>query len=95
MYLDAWAFVGRVVQESPSTGTSVQALASEFVTNWTNVDFHKFVQELADIVDGLNITPNTELWKKAEAIWFTVVSLEVGFWPRIGEDKSNSKNKIQ
>ncbi len=67
----------------------MQALANEFVQNWTNADFHKFVQELAELVDNLRITSGTELWNKAEDIWDNVVSLEIGFWPRIGEDGSD------
>jgi len=100
VYLDAWTSVGRVIHENADTGVNdrssgVQVLASEFVQNWTNPDFHKFVQELADLVDNLNVSPGTQLWKKAEEIWDTVVSLEVGFWPRIDEDQADLAKKGQ
>ncbi|KLO19374.1 heme oxygenase-like protein [Schizopora paradoxa] len=93
MYLDAWTFVGRIAQENSHANTNVQLLAREFVKNWTNTDFQKFVRELAHIVDGLDIAPDTEPWRRAEAVWNTVVSLETGFWPRIGEDISESSKK--
>ena len=66
-----------------------------FQDAWTNDEFVSFVNELAHIVDSLDISPGSEAWTKAEMIWDRVVELEVGFWPRIGEDRLDGAKKIQ
>lgn len=59
-----------------------------FATNWSSPDFVKFVNNLAKLVDDLNIQPGTDTWKRAEGIWARVVELEVDFWPVEGEEVS-------
>ena len=58
-----------------------------FVDNWTSPEFHKFVDDLADLVNDLGIERGTDMWKRAEMVWDRVVELEVGFWPEEGEER--------
>ena len=56
-----------------------------FAKNWSSPEFEKFVNELAELVDGLCITPGTSVWESAENVWKRVIELEIGFWPEDGE----------
>ncbi|TFK49117.1 heme oxygenase-like protein [Heliocybe sulcata] len=90
VYLDAWRYVGSVLDKY----TATQALnptttaVSNFVSNWTNPDFIKFVDDLAELVNDLGITAGTEAWRKSEEVWARVVELEEAFWPVSGEEKT-------
>lgn len=44
------------------------------------------MDELAALVDELDILPGSESWKRAEGIWERVVELEEAFWPIDGEE---------
>ncbi|KAL0578993.1 hypothetical protein V5O48_002988 [Marasmius crinis-equi] len=90
VYLDAWTYVKNRLQTSnlsPDQSLTIAATSS-FATNWSNKDFVAFVDRLADIVDSLDIAPDSPTWKDCEEIWSRVVELEVYFWPKSGEEKT-------
>jgi thiaminase len=59
---------------------------SSFTENWTSPEFEQFVNDLADLVNGLGILPGSDSWKRAEGIWARIVELEEMFWPEEGEE---------
>lgn len=63
-----------------------------FAKNWSSPEFEKFVNELAELVDDLGITPGTSAWESAENVWKRVVELEIDFWPHDGEELSMRMN---
>ncbi|KZT03748.1 heme oxygenase-like protein [Laetiporus sulphureus 93-53] len=80
VYLDAWKYVGSLQSirlQGPGTAPAVAAL----VSNWTNPDFVKFVDDLADLVNSLDISPDSTVWRRAESIWARVIEIEEAFWP--------------
>jgi len=88
VYFDAWSFVGKGLNDpdfDAPESASVGAVR-KFCANWSSPEFATFVQDLADVVDDLGITPNSKAWARAEQIWLRVVELEVGFWPEVGEE---------
>ncbi|OCH89653.1 heme oxygenase-like protein [Obba rivulosa] len=83
VYLDAWSYVGSLASDAVVSGSpAVTAL----VANWTNPEFVRFVDDLADLVDSLNIKPGSDGYYRAEEIWARVVELEEAFWPIGGEE---------
>ena len=58
-----------------------------FVDNWTSPEFHKFVDDLASLVNDLGIEKGSDMWKRAEMVWDRVVELEVELWPGEREEK--------
>ncbi|EPQ52199.1 heme oxygenase-like protein [Gloeophyllum trabeum ATCC 11539] len=89
-YLDSWRYVGSVLDKFTTTHalTPTTTAVSNFVSNWTNAEFIRFVDDLADLVNELGITAGTDAWKKAEEVWARVVELEEAFWPEKGEEKT-------
>ncbi|CCL99574.1 uncharacterized protein FIBRA_01592 [Fibroporia radiculosa] len=87
VYLDAWRYVGSLkpICTSESEQSTAPAIA-ELVSNWTNPEFVAFVDDLADIVNSLEIQPGSSAWLRAEQIWARVVELEEAFWPIGGEE---------
>lgn len=85
VYLDAWRYVGSLKPVQGLEGGSAQAV-SELVHNWTNSDFVRFVDDIAELVNSLGITPGSSSWGRAESIWARVVELEEAFWPVGGEE---------
>lgn len=53
VYLDAWKYVASVYSssENDKEGSTNSALAA-LIENWTNREFEKFVDDLADIVNS-------------------------------------------
>ncbi|KAH9919856.1 uncharacterized protein B0H18DRAFT_1026483 [Fomitopsis serialis] len=84
IYLDSWRYVGSLKPVNAEGGTA--PAVKSLVNNWTNPEFVKFVDELAQIVNSLGIEPGTPAWIRAEAIWARVVELEEAFWPAGGEE---------
>jgi len=80
-YLDAWRHVASLLQNAEG-----KSAVSSFAENWTSPEFEKFVNDLANLVDGLGIKPGSEGWKRAEGIWGRIVELEEIFWPEQGEE---------
>ena len=80
-YLDAWRHVASLLQNAER-----KSAVSSFAENWTSPEFKKFVNDLADLVDGLGIKPGSGGWKRAEGIWARIVELEERFWPEEGEE---------
>ena len=72
------------------TESSATAVTS-FAENWTSPEFEQFVDDLANLVDSLEIVPGSEGWKRAEGIWARVVELEEMFWPEEGEEITEAK----
>ncbi|KAF8962610.1 heme oxygenase-like protein [Flammula alnicola] len=97
VYLDAWSYVAEGMQcASPnsSSGDARVSAVHSFAVNWSSPEFEAFVNTLQDIVDSLDIQKGTEAWSRAEAIWSRVVELEVGFWPKEGEEIQMKKKKL-
>ncbi|CAL1699338.1 unnamed protein product [Somion occarium] len=78
VYLDAWSYVSSL--KGTSQGPVSDALA-ELVHNWTNEEFIIFVDELAELVNSLDVKPGSDAWVRAEDIWGRVIELEEAFWP--------------
>ena len=55
-------------------------------TPWTilsSLAFEEIVNELAELVDDLCITPGTRAW---ENVFKRMIKLKIGFWPEHGEE---------
>ncbi|KAJ7293929.1 heme oxygenase-like protein [Mycena rebaudengoi] len=84
VYLDAWSFVQRRLELRSSELTEVEAPLLAFVSNWTSPEFHRFVDDLAALVNTLTMDGPSK--KRAEKIWARVIELEKEFWPSVGEE---------
>ncbi|THH18394.1 hypothetical protein EW146_g2592 [Bondarzewia mesenterica] len=85
VYLDAWRYVSSVLV---STAPKINVAVPSLVANWTNIEFVKFVENLASAVDAFDIRPGSDEWVRAEEIWARVVELEEAFWPEEGEEST-------
>lgn len=83
VYLDAWRYVA---SRLPLTASSDNSAVASFAENWTNDEFVRFVNDLADAVDAFNVQPGSPEWDRAEEILARVVELEEAFWPQEGEE---------
>ena len=56
--------------------------------NWSNPQFVEFVEELADIINELDITPNNSSprFLAIQKAFMRVTELEKEFWPEEGEE---------
>ncbi|KAH8116595.1 heme oxygenase-like protein, partial [Phellopilus nigrolimitatus] len=79
--------------KSSSQDGNAELAINEFVGNWTNNEFIKFVDDCRVVVDSLGIERGSELWTRAEVIWDRVVELEIDFWPEIGEELLQNSRK--
>ncbi|EJD02562.1 heme oxygenase-like protein [Fomitiporia mediterranea MF3/22] len=88
LYLDSWTFVAQGLPDRAAAATqnSTNQAIHDFAKNWSNKEFIKFVDDLAELVDDLNIDPDSELGARAKRVWERVVELEIEFWPQAGED---------
>lgn len=68
------------------TSSGDGAAIASFAEHWTNAEFVKFVDGLAELVDSLDVKQGSEQWTRAEAIWARVIELEEDFWPNEGEE---------
>ncbi|KAI9716791.1 MAG: hypothetical protein M1812_005131 [Candelaria pacifica] len=93
-YYSAWkyaaSFLNTPTQEEQEQGETEKrdldggALRTEFISNWTNEAFGKFVDELGDLVDKLAMRESEKVGMKAcEQVWKEVLRLEKGFWPAL------------
>jgi hypothetical protein len=90
VYLDAWTFVRTELQKRQSQPQApTDLLVTQFVENWTSPEFVKFVDELADLANAMDVST-----KRAAEIWERVVELEIDFWPSVGEEFRMRKDKI-
>ncbi|OZJ04853.1 hypothetical protein BZG36_02596 [Bifiguratus adelaidae] len=85
-YLDAWRYVGSVLERTGRAEPPDQHAVASFVANWTNPEFVKFVDDLADVVNSYGVRPGSQEWARAEMIWARVLELEEAFWPEEGEE---------
>jgi thiaminase len=94
VYFDAWSYVNRLQSESDTKlgNDDCSNAVDSFAKNWSSPGFEKFVNELAELVDDLSITPGTSAWESAENVWKRVIELEIGFWPEDGEELSMRVN---
>ncbi|KAI4518276.1 hypothetical protein GGG16DRAFT_49251 [Schizophyllum commune] len=83
-YLDVWTNVKKGLKASNITGQPINDLSE----NWTCNEFINFVEDLRDIVDDLDIQPDSPKWKRAEEVWERTIELEAAFWPDLGEEKT-------
>ncbi|KAJ7151614.1 heme oxygenase-like protein, partial [Mycena filopes] len=85
VYLDAWSFVRKELQERSSQPEGKQfasdASVSAFVDNWTSPEFVKFVDDLARLASATDVG-----FQRGREIWERVVELEKEFWPSVGEE---------
>ena len=51
MYTDAWAHVKKLLAESKEESPATEAIRT-LVNNWTNENFTKWVDDLADLVNS-------------------------------------------
>ena len=90
--MDAWRFVGQRSLQKTADAATNEALGKDpvksFVENWTSNEFAIFVNELADLVNSLGVSPGTDDWSNMERIWSRVIELEVDFWPETGEENA-------
>ncbi|KAI0828613.1 heme oxygenase-like protein [Trametes gibbosa] len=88
IYLDAWNYVKSLLPDATVDRDAGPALLAvrQLVDNWTNPEFVKFVDTLADLVNRLAIAPGSPTFVHAEEIWARVVELEEAFWPVVGEE---------
>ncbi|KAI0036220.1 heme oxygenase-like protein [Vararia minispora EC-137] len=86
IYLISWRKVKRSLEERRA-GAQSGAVAT-LVENWTNKEFERFVEDLASLVDGFEVQPNSARWARAERVWYRTVELEEDFWPNVGEEKT-------
>ncbi|KIK68686.1 hypothetical protein GYMLUDRAFT_237699 [Collybiopsis luxurians FD-317 M1] len=81
VYLDAWSSVQKQSNALPSTSDPTRGAILSLAKNWSSPEFITFVNDLAGLVDSLDIQPESTGWKRAEKIWERVVELEAAFWP--------------
>lgn len=94
VYSDAWAWAAskQTGGDDGSRDADGGALRREFVPNWANEEFKKFVGELAVLVDRaveeavaeLGEEVRGALVQRAEKVWREVVDAEAAFWPQVG-----------
>lgn len=96
VYSDAWTWARSHLTagegaEDGSRDADGGALRREFVPNWANEDFVRFVQQVSDILDGavsqtLDVLGNgvkAGLVERAEKVWRQLVAAEAAFWPEV------------
>ncbi|KAK7064794.1 heme oxygenase-like protein [Favolaschia claudopus] len=86
VYLDAWTFVRKKLQETNSEALPAYSMIMSFVPRWTSEEFVKFVDELAVLVEAANIP-----LPRMKEIVGRVVELEREFWPVTGEEVTMRK----
>ncbi|KAK1920793.1 hypothetical protein DB88DRAFT_501073 [Papiliotrema laurentii] len=79
-YHTAWSYAKRFVPSQPAQSPKEAALRL-FVDNWTCDEFVGFVRDCTDVVDGLEIDPDSETGKQAEEVFKRTLWLEQRFWP--------------
>lgn len=82
LYLDAWTFASHhlpnPIPSSLKPGAS-RALLS-LIPNWSALEFQKFVQDISELVDELDIAPDSDLGKRMIEVWKTTLWYEERFW---------------
>ncbi|RDX45188.1 heme oxygenase-like protein [Lentinus brumalis] len=87
VYLDAWKHAKSLLVNVPDhEGDPALPVIRQLVANWTCPEFERFVDDIADLVNHLQISPGTPAWARAEEIWARVIELEESFWPLGGEE---------
>ncbi|KAI0703682.1 heme oxygenase-like protein [Cerioporus squamosus] len=82
LYLDAWKYAKSLLVNVPNPeGDLTLPAIRQLVENWTCPEFERFVDDIADLVNRLPISPGTSAFSRAEEIWARVVELEEMFWP--------------
>lgn len=94
VYCDAWAWAAskQTAGEDGTGDADGGVLRREFVPNWANPEFKKFVDELAGLVDRAVDEAVAELGQgvrgalvqRAQKVWGEVVDAEAAFWPQVG-----------
>jgi len=79
-YLDSWLFA-KSHQSSSKSHVAVAKACRTFTDNWTSPDFQQFVQQCADLVNGLELDSRPDIAQKCEDVFKYVVWLEQRFWP--------------
>ncbi|KAH9852208.1 heme oxygenase-like protein [Lenzites betulinus] len=86
VYLDAWSYVKSLLPGQTADEGPALIAVRKLVDNWTSPEFVEFVDGLADLVNGLDISPGSPAYVRAEGIWARVIELEEAFWPVGGEE---------
>ena len=82
LYLDAWTFASTFLSPdhaSPHPKGAARALLS-LIPNWSSPEFATFVDNIADLVDGLDVPAGSELEKRCVDVWRTTLWFEERFW---------------
>ncbi|KZF24476.1 heme oxygenase-like protein [Xylona heveae TC161] len=81
-YYTAWRYAGSH-KPSPAAAKSDDPLHAEFIPNWTNDEFAKFVDDIGVLVDemGASWKHDEDERKRCEEVWKQVLWLEERFWP--------------
>ncbi|KAF8330586.1 heme oxygenase-like protein, partial [Cantharellus anzutake] len=84
LYLDSWSFVASGIlgqDKEDGKDSNAQRAVKDFARNWSNKEFIKFVDKLAELVDDLEIDPILETGRRIKVVWDRIVELEIEFWP--------------
>jgi len=84
IYFDAWTYVKNLrlsTSKDVLNASEISEPLEILVSNWSNHGFAAFVDGIENLVNSMDIQPDSAAWSRAEEIWGRVVELEEGFWP--------------
>lgn len=85
MYLDAWTYAStflsqtNIAKEQLEQSGNPRAL-TKLIDNWSSKEFQKFVKDIGDLVDELDVDINSEMGKRLQHVWITTLWYEERFW---------------
>lgn len=94
VYFEAWSWAKRQAEGAETkdyeTDGDGGAMRKEFIPNWTNDEFIKFVDTLEGLLNegvqqaiGRDEASKDEVIKRAEDVWAKLLDAEEAFWPRV------------
>ncbi|KAH7122411.1 hypothetical protein B0J11DRAFT_337595 [Dendryphion nanum] len=96
VYFEAWSWAKRKAEESGEASSDASkdedggAMRKEFIPNWTNEEFIKFVNTLEKIVNegvqeaiGGDESLKRQVVERATTRWKELLDAEEGFWPKV------------
>jgi thiaminase len=80
-FLESWTYLS-ILRKVSESGQTPKKLVDLLISNWTNQEFRKFVNEIADVLDNLvRDHPGYER-SMLETAWWEVLKVEAVFWPQ-------------
>lgn len=82
LYLDSWTFASKHLPSPPPSTSEpgpTRALLS-LIPNWSSPEFEKFVLDISELVDELDIEAGSDLAKRIAEVWKTTLWFEERFW---------------